>query len=416
MGRGEKGKIMATLYVTQHGTQVHKDSDRLLVKRGDEVSDAVPLIKVEQVVLVGRGVSLTTSALHALTRRGVDIVYLSGGGRFLSRVIGQEHKHSHLRQQQAVLIENPDFSLAAARGIVRGKVTNQRVLVQRHAEGAPWSKSALSGMDEMRRRAEQAHNLDELRGFEGQGAKEYFGLFRRLLRPPVDGKSWGFERRAYYPPPDPINALLSFSYSMLLRDVTTACELIGLDPYLGFFHVIDYGRPSMALDLMEEFRPVIADSIVLEAVNRPFVALQDFEAVDLSEAEEERPADPNNLGAGQEPRASTQAVYLAKEGREKLIQLYEARVTDNTFAAPEGDRVSYRGIFQLQAQKMARFILGQSQQYEAFTVRYPPCIPPFSLNCAKMGGNPQGGGEVLCPLHNSWSSATILFPMPAAAR
>ena len=353
---------MATLYVTEPGTQLHKESDRLIVKRGNEILDAVPLIKVEQVVLVGRGVSLTTSALHALTRRGVDIVYLSGGGRFLSRVIGQEHKHSHLRQQQAVLIENPDFSLAAASGIVHGKLSNQRVLVQRHIEGAAWGRNALAGMDEMRRRTENARNLDELRGFEGQGAKEYFSLFRRLLQPPADGKSWGFERRAYYPPPDPINALLSFSYSMLLRDITTACELIGLDPYLGFFHVIDYGRPSMALDLMEEFRPIVADSIVLEAVNRPYVALQDFEAVDLSEAEEERPAD-------QEPRGSTQAIYLAKAGREKLIQLYEARVTENTFATPEGDKISYRTVFQYQAQKMARFVLGEAQQYEAFTVR-----------------------------------------------
>jgi CRISPR-associated protein Cas1 len=360
---------MATLYVTEPGTQLHKESDRLLVKRGDEILDAVPLIKVDQVVLVGRGVGLTTSALHALTKRGVDIVYLSGGGRFLSRVIGQEHQHSHLRQRQAVLIENPEFSLAAARGIVRGKVTNQRVLVQRHAEGAPWGKNALAGMDEMRRRAENARNLDELRGFEGQGAKEYFGLFRRLLHPPLDGQSWGFERRAYYPPTDPINALLSFAYSLLLRDVTTACELIGLDPYLGFLHVIDYGRPSMALDLMEEFRPIVADSIVLEAVNRPFVTLQDFEAVDLSEAEAERPADSQQPRGKQEPRSATQAVYLAKAGREKLIQLYEARVIENTFATPEGDRISYRAVFRYQAQKMARLVLGEARQYEAFTVR-----------------------------------------------
>ena len=314
--------------------------------------------------------------MHALTKRGVDIVYLSGGGKFLSRVIGQEHKHSRLRQRQAVLIENEDFSLAAASAVVRAKVGNQRVLVQRHSEGAPWSRSALSGMDAMRQRAENARDLNELRGFEGQGAKEYFSLFRRLLRPPQDGSSWGFERRAYYPPPDPVNAALSFAYSMLLRDVTTACELIGLDPYLGFFHVIDYGRPSMALDLMEEFRPVVADSIVLEAINRPYLALQDFEVVDLTEAEQERPAPPSLppfsaelRGKWGDERGDTQAVYLAGEGRQKLIQLYESRVSENVFSGPEGDRVSYRYIFQRQAQKMARFILGEALQYEAFTVR-----------------------------------------------
>lgn len=355
---------MTTLYVTEPGTQVHKDNDRLVVKKGDEVLDAVPFIKVQQVVLVGRGVSLTTATLHALTKRGVDVVYLSGGGRFLSRVIGQEHKHSRLRQRQAVLADDAQFAVLAASGIVYGKVTNQRVVVQRHSERAPWSRAALAGMEAMIQRTLQAQNRDELRGLEGQGAKEYFSLLRRLLKPPVDGQGqgWGFERRACYPPTDPINALLSFSYSMLLRDVTTACELIGLDPYIGFFHVIDYGRPSMALDLMEEFRPIVADSIVLEAVNRPFVGLRDFEIVDLSEAEEERPED-------QEPRSSTQAVYLAREGREKLIQLYETRVNEQVFAASDGERVSYRALFQLQAQKMARFILGEARQYDAFTVR-----------------------------------------------
>ncbi len=353
---------MTTLYVTESGTQVHKDNDRLLVKKGDEILDAVPLIKVDQVVLMGRGVSLTTSAMHALTKRGVDVVYLSGGGRFISRVIGPEHKHSRLRQQQALVTQDEGFSLRIASSIVKGKVLNQRVLVMRHAEREPWGLKALTMMDEMAHRAENANSLDELRGFEGNGAKEYFGLFRRLLKPPVDGQTWGFERRAYYPPPDPVNALLSFSYSMLLRDITTACQLIGLDPYLGCFHVIDYGRPSMALDLMEEFRPVVADSVVLEAVNRPYVSLQDFETMDLAEEESERPDD-------QEPRNSTQGVYLAKDGRDKLIALYENRVSENTFATPEGERVSYRYVFQLQAQKMARSVLGEVRQYEPFRVR-----------------------------------------------
>jgi len=271
-----------------------------------------------------------------------------------------------------------NFSRPKALLNVYGKVTNQRVVVQRHSERAPWGRGALAGMEAMIQRTLQAQDRDELRGLEGQGAKEYFSLLRRLFNPPVDGQGqgWGFERRAYYPPPDPINALLSFSYSMLLRDVTTACELIGLDPYIGFFHVIDYGRPSMALDLMEEFRPIVADSIVLEAVNRPFVGLRDFEAVDLSEAEEERPAPPSLPpfsaelhGKWGDDRGATQAVYLAREGREKLIQLYETRVNEQIFSAPDGDRVSYRSLFQLQAQKMARFILGEARQYDAFTVR-----------------------------------------------
>ena len=353
---------MPTLYVTEPGSQVHKSDETLLVKRGDDVLDKIPIIKVDQVVLVGRGVSVTTAALHALTRRGVDIVYLSGAGRYISRVIGQEHKHSKLRYQQSLAASDGSFALRTASSVVRGKLHNQHTLVRRHAEGAGWANRALSGIDAMAGRVEFARNLDELRGLEGQGAKEYFSLFRRLLHSPAEGGSWGFERRAYYPPTDPVNALLSFTYSLLLRDVITACELIGLDPYLGFFHVIDYGRPSMALDLMEEFRPIVADLVVLEAVNRPFVSLADFEQVDLTEKESER--DENTP-----PRATTQAVYLGANGRETIIAMYENRVNDEGLFKYQDQQVSYRYIFQLQAQAMARLVLGEAREYAPFTVR-----------------------------------------------
>ena len=353
---------MSTLYLTQPGAQLHKEHDRLLVKRGDEILEAVPMIKVDQVVLMGRGVGITTSALHALTRKGTDIVYLSGAGRYVSRVIGTEHKNGRLRHQQSLLASDPSFSLQTAQSIVHGKVANQRALVRRHSERAGWAERALEAMETMLRSVGTARDLDQLRGMEGQAAREYFGLLRRILHPPAEGGSWNFERRAYYPPTDPVNAMLSFTYSLILRDVTTACELIGLDPYLGFFHAIDYGRPSMALDLMEEFRPIVADSIVLEAVNRPFVSLEDFEQVDLSERESER--DEN-----EPPRASQIAVYLNGSGREKMIALYENRVNDEGMFTYQDQQVSYRTIFQMQAQVMARLILGEAREYVPFMVR-----------------------------------------------
>ena len=110
-------------------------------------------------------------------------------------------------------------------------------------------------MNEMKKRLDSARTLDEIRGLEGMAAKNYFSLFRRLLRSPRDGEKWGFDRREYYPPPDPVNAMLSFGYTLLLNDLIAACQLAGLDPDLGFFHAIDYGKPSMALNLEEEFRP-----------------------------------------------------------------------------------------------------------------------------------------------------------------
>lgn len=353
---------MATLYLTQPGSQLHKEHDRLLIKRGDDILEAIPLIKVDQVVLMGRGVSITTAAHHALMRQGADIVYLTGRGGFVSRAIGPEHKNGRLRHQQSLLASDPLFALRTAQSIVWGKIVNQRALVQRHAERASWARRALAAMDDMAHLVTSARDLDQLRGLEGQAAREHFGLMRRMLHPPPDGDSWNFERRTYYPPTDPINALLSFAYSLLQRDMTTACELIGLDPYLGFFHTIDYGRPSMALDLMEEFRPIVGDSIVLEAVNRPYVSLADFEQVDLAEKESER-------DDFTEPRATVHAVYLAESGREKIIALYEHRVNDASMYSYHDQQVSYRQIFQLQAQAMARLIMGEVSEYVPFTVR-----------------------------------------------
>jgi CRISPR-associated protein Cas1 len=353
---------MSTLYLSQPGAQLHKEHDRLLVKRGDDILEAVPMIKIDQVVLMGRGVGISTSALHALIRNKVDIVYQTGGGGHIARVIGAEHKNGRLRHQQSLLASDPLFALQTAQNIIYGKISNQRAVVRRHAEGAPWAGRALTAMDEMIKRLGTAQDADQLRGMEGQAAREYFGLLRQMLRPPSEGGTWSFDRRAYYPPPDPINALLSFVYSLVLRDVTTACELIGLDPYLGFFHAIDYGRPSMALDLMEEFRPIVADSIVLEAVNRPYVSLADFEQVDLSEKESER--DENEA-----PRESVHAVYLAGSGREKIIAMYENRVNDESMFHYQDQQVSYRYIFQMQAQAMARLILGEAKDYAPFMVR-----------------------------------------------
>jgi CRISPR-associated protein Cas1 len=214
---------MPTLYVTEPGVQVRKANERLVVVKDDQVLDDIPLIKVDRVVLVGRGVGLTTAAVHALSRRGIDVLYLSGSGRYVSSMVGTEHKNIRLRFTQALLAADEARSLAAAGAIVQGKVANQRALVRRHSEGSPSVQTALDGMETMRRQVERARTLDELRGMEGQAAHYYFGLLRALLRPPDGGGSWGFDQRSYYPPPDPINALLSFGYTLLLNDLVAAC-------------------------------------------------------------------------------------------------------------------------------------------------------------------------------------------------
>jgi CRISPR-associated protein Cas1 len=385
---------MATLYVTEPGVQVQQQGERLLVRRGSELLQDIPLIKIDRVVIVGRGAGLTTPALYALAQRRVDVLFLNSHGGFVSRLVGREHRHSRLRQQQALAVGDPQRALAAARSITAGKIHNQRVLLGRHAEGAAWAAGPLQSMAQSITRLEEAHTLDEVRGLEGLAARQYFSLLRQVLHPPRDGRSWGFEQRQYYPPPDPINALLSLAYTLLLNQVISACQVAGLDPDLGFFHTIDYNKPSMALDLEEEFRPILADSIVLLAANRPLLGLADFEqaAAARPPANPERPAEDGLLlaaqaavqaltarpsagqsqsPAGQPPAAgaAVRPVHLKDAARRRFISLFEARLDEAVVHPPSGERTSYRRVIELQAYHMAQFILGQAAAYQPFTVR-----------------------------------------------
>jgi CRISP-associated protein Cas1 len=356
---------MATLYVTETGTQVRKAGERLVLVRGQDVVEEIPLVHVDQVVMVGRSVSLTTAAMFALTQKGADIVYLTGAGRFVSRVQGSEHKHGRLRHSQALMVSDERITLPIAGGMVQGKINNQRTLVRRHADkNASQVTDALTGMDAMQKRISQARNLDELRGLEGQAARDYFALLRTILARPRDGASWGFERRVYYPPTDPLNALLSFGYTLLLNDMLAACQLAGLDPYLGCFHAIDYGRPSMALDMIEEFRPIIVDSILLNAVNRGMIALRDFR---VGSQKGKHPDDDE--AAEEEDTGAVRPVLLTDDARKRFLTWYEERVNEPVQYPPTGERNTYRRIFLLQAQQMARLMLGQAREYTPLLVR-----------------------------------------------
>ncbi len=344
---------MATLYVTEQGTQVHKKGQRLLLKRGDEVLQDIPLIKLDRVVVMGRGISVTTPALFALTRRNVDVLYMTQRGGFVSRMVGREHNHSKLRHRQALAITDEALGREIAQAIVRGKINNQRVLVQRHSQQGQWAQRALDNMQKMMRQVGRAQTLDEVRGHEGMAAREHFALLRRLFNAQRDGQSWGFDRRAYYPPPDPINALLSFGYTLLLNDLIAACQIAGLDPDLGFFHAVDFGKPAMALDLEEEFRPIIVDSIVLTAINRPLFGLRDFE----------------RGKARQRENGQVYPILLQAEARNRFIKLYETRVNEQIYYPFNEERTTYKRVFQLQAYQMAQVILGEKEGYEPLVVK-----------------------------------------------
>jgi len=273
---------MTVLYVQEQGAVVRRTAELIKVtkrparQRKDTVLNSIAVHELEQVVVYGN-VQLTTQAAALLLQKNVDVVFLSFGGKFLFRLVNAEGgKFGKLRHAQLQLSGDDARSLTVAKAIVRAKLANQRNLLQRLGEGIASTHAALlvqaaQSIDQMRTAAARATDADSLRGFEGRAGATYFGSLKSLL-----DVRWLFQGRAYHPPPDPFNALLSFGYALLLKDLTATIQIVGLDPYLGCFHTLEYGRPSLTLDLMEEFRPLVVDEIVLQWVLGGKIKPEDF--------------------------------------------------------------------------------------------------------------------------------------------
>lgn len=332
---------MSTVYVKEQGAVVRRNGNRLRVTLEREDLTSIPLVNLEQLALVGN-VQLTTPAATLLLERGVDVVFLSTYGKFRGRLMCDGSKFADLRHLQLQITSDVHRALEIARPIVTTKVNNQRVVLQRRAERVPGAQRALRGMMRMRRRAERTRSIDKLRGFEGKAGAFYFEAVRALL--PTD---WGFEKRDYYPPPDPFNALLSFGYTLLLKDVKAGIHLVGLDPYLGFFHALGRNRPALALDLMEEFRPVIVDSMALDIVANRQLEPEDFERTE-------------------DPRRPCQ---LSEAGVQIVLEQYERRLQTRLFHPLAGGETTYRRVFELQARQMARAIRGKERTYRPLQIK-----------------------------------------------
>jgi len=332
---------MGTVYVKEQGAVVRRNGDRLRVTRRREELGSVPLANLNQLALMGN-IQLTTPAAALLLERGVDVVLMSQRGKFRGRLVNDGSKFARLRQRQLVMATDAQTALKVARPTVVAKIQNQRVVLQRRAERVPGVGRALDGMMRMSRRAERARSLDKLRGFEGKAGALYFAALRTLLPP-----GWGFEKRAYHPPPDPANSLLSFGYTLLLKDVTAAIHLVGLDPYVGFFHALARDRPALALDLMEELRPVIVDSMFLEIVAKGRLAPEDF----LRSRNPRRPC------------------QLGDAGIEIVLEAYEGRLqTELAHPLAQGVTTYRRGV-ELQARQMARVVRGEDVAYRPLRIR-----------------------------------------------
>jgi CRISPR-associated protein Cas1 len=333
------------LYVNSQGFKLGKSGAVLQVKDKEKLVQEVRIGEICQVNLMGN-VQITTQAVQALCAAEVPICYFSMGGWFYGITMGLNTRNVFLRRSQFRMAEQEYFARAIARRLVAGKIRNQRTLLQRnHVEP---KRQTLAAMKEMAERAEEAGSLEELLGIEGNAARMYFGEFAGMMKPDEEagGDALPFEMngRNRRPPRDPVNAMLSLGYSVLAKDLTVACYAVGFDPYVGFYHQPRFGRPALALDLMEPFRALIVDSAVLTAVNTGMVTTRDF------------------VRAGG-------AVSLTAGGRKAFFRSYEMRM-DTLVTHPLFEyRVSYRRLLEIQSRLLARVVEGEIGEYPVFTTR-----------------------------------------------
>ena len=326
------------LVVQENGARVAKDGDTLKISvEGKKVASA-RLAEVSQVVIYGNA-SLTTPALHETMRREIPVSWLSYGGWFLGHTVGLGHRNVEIRAHQWRQSCDATFCLRFARALVGAKVRNAQTLLRRNWRGAEPVKETLARLDRDRRASETAPDLESLLGIEGMAARRYFSAFALCLardgsQEGVDALRFDWHGRNRRPPTDPVNALLSFTYAMLARAWTVQLSAVGLDAYRGFYHQQRYGRPALALDMMEPFRPLIADSAVLRAINNGELGKKDF------------------IERGP-------AVALVPGGRKAIIAAFERRLDQEITHPVFGYRIAYRRLFEVQARLLGRFLSGE---------------------------------------------------------
>ncbi len=332
------------LYLNTQGMRVGKSGEVLQIREKETLRQEVRLGETCQVNLMGN-IQISTQAVQALCEAGVPICYFSQGGWFYGITTGLNTKNVFTRKAQFRLSEEEWFATSFARALVAGKIRNQRTMLQRnHIEPDP---AALAGLKKLAEAAEHAAGMEQLLGIEGSAARIYFGAFAGMIKVEgVDEAGFGFQfdGRNRRPPRDAVNALLSLGYSLLAKDLTITCYAVGFDPYIGFYHQPRFGRPALALDLMEPFRPLIADSAVLSAINTRMVT----------------PGDIVKAGPG---------VALSPNGRKGFFRAFELRM-DSLVTHPQfGYRVSYRRLLEIQARLLARYLEGEIAEYPVFVTR-----------------------------------------------
>lgn len=338
-------RILNTLYVTNEDAWLLRDGETILVRVDRETKLQIPIHTIASIVCFGR-VSCTTPMMTLCAERGVGLVFMSAHGRFQARIAGPVTGNVLLRRAQYRAADDEETALRLARGMVSAKIANCRTALMRALRDQGESDALGQAVARLRQRLKEvrdAATLDAVRGIEGEAARTYFSAFDAMMTnaDPV----FQFERRSRRPPLNPINAILSFLYAILAGDATGAVECVGLDPAVGFLHAQRPGRPSLALDLVEEFRPVLADRVALSLVNRRQLTARDFDT------------------------GASGAVMLRDDGRRTVLAAWQKRKQEVVRHPFLEERMEFGIAVLQQARLMAQAIRGDQDDYPAFIWR-----------------------------------------------
>lgn len=340
-------KHLNTLYITSDDAFVHKERETFVVEVNNEKVFQAPIHSIENIVCFGFK-ALTPQLMAFCAENNVGISYLTEQGKFLARVYGAQKGNVLLRKAQYAISDNEFESLKIARPIIAAKVSNYRYLLLRHQRNHPdnCNEDVVLIAETLGKRLtniRQTETLDELRGYEGECANLYFGVLSSLIT--SQKEDFIFKQRSKRPPLDPANALLSFLYAILANDVRSALETVGLDPQVGFLHQLRSGRPSLALDIMEEFRAYLGDRVMLNLINLKQASIKDFEIRESGE------------------------VQMSDKARKELLTAYQKRKQQEITHPFLGERMTIGLLPHIQAQLLARYIRGDTETYPPFYMK-----------------------------------------------
>ena len=329
---------MAILYITQQGAVLHKTGNQVIVKKNREILQEIPIVHLDEVVIFGNG-HITTPAMGYLMNKSIPVSFLSSQGKYKGKLQPRYAKDTLIRQRQYAVAAEPQQCLELAKGFVHGKLTNSIRFCQRQRTRNGDVQSAIASVRQTLGKLESAQNLESLLGYEGAGAAAHYRAFRQFL-----AHNWNFTTRQFHPPPDPVNAMLSLGYTLLHNHVYTFINVVGFDPYCGYFHQPKHGHAALASDLMEEFRTIVVDGYVLSLVNNNRVRPEDFEQ-------------------------TNKGIRFTKAALDRFLRGYYGRM-QQTFQHPtRNEKTTYLRCIELQVRHLARVITDEERAYKPFILR-----------------------------------------------